>query len=302
MSITQRPPSARDSRQLLADPAMTAHSPGEEFAQAASLDGGGENFSVRFRGYLPTAFPLFAERPRYTVRQLLNMATVRDDEKATPFVGEAAGECGTASGTSYESTLEAGFDPALLSADHTELSVSLRVPTGLLAHPRLLSSFIDRRLLVRVGVRENHTLLHGSADGVIAGLLRLPELRRLDVGGGELVSSVTAAAAHVEETGGSCDGVVAHPSLYWQMVDSGLLDSLGAAGIRVARTRMMPPHQLLLGDFRAAATLLDPADSSLSLHRGAAPDGGDLIEARCRIALAVHLPQHFVLVGTEEAA
>ncbi|MEV0504636.1 family 3 encapsulin nanocompartment shell protein [Streptomyces spectabilis] len=239
MRTAQSMAAARDSRQLLDDPSLQAHSPGEEFAQAASLDRGGDDFALSFRSYLPTAFPLFAERPRYTVRQLLNAATVRDRGKAVPYIEETRPDAAAhaASGVSYEATLEAAFGPGLAAADFTDLTVSLPVPDGLLAHPRLLAAFIDRRLLVRVGVRENQTLLHGSADGVVPGLLNLPGLRRVSTER-DLLGQLTEAAALVEETGGSCDGVVAHPSLYWQAVESGLLDRVATAGLRISRTRI----------------------------------------------------------------
>ena len=93
--------------------------------------------------------------------------------------------------------------------------------------------------------------------------------------------------------GGSCDGIVAHPRDYWRMVESGLLGRLAEAGVRVSRTRMIAPGRLLLADFRAAATLLDPQTSALRLvdtHDGPA------VDAATTVGLAVHLPQHLLLL------
>ncbi|MEU7479870.1 family 3 encapsulin nanocompartment shell protein [Lentzea sp. NPDC042327] len=290
----------KQMRQLLADPAMTESSPGSEFAQAAAFGNRAEDVTVTYRGYLPTAFPLFAERPRFTVRQLMKMATVRDGD--TPFVREPQPESdrGQRSGVTFDTTPEAGFQPLLDAAKLTDIGVSLPVPAGLLEHPRLLAAFIDFRLIVRFGTTENQVLLRGSDDGAVPGLLELPEARRMTVDC-RPVDLLTRAAALVEETGGSCDGIVAHNAVYWQAVESGLLGRLAEAGVRIARTRMIPEHQVLLGDFRAATTFLDPGISHLTLRRGAAPDGGDLLEAGSRMGLAVHLPQHFVLVEQEGA-
>lgn len=287
------------TRQLLADPAMTESTPGSEFAQAAAL-GGGDDVTVTFRAYLPTAFPLFAERPRYTVRQLMKMATIRDGN--AHYVHEPRPERGRRelSGTTFDTTPEAQFQLKLGEARLTDIGVSLPVPPGLLEHPRLLASFIDYRLLVRFGTTENQVLLRGSDDGAVPGLLELPDLRRVTTERAP-VDLLTQAAALVEETGGSCDGIVAHTAVYWQAVESGLLGRLSEAGVRISRTRMIPKNQVLLGDFRAATTFLDPGVAELRLRRGAAPDGGDLLEATSRMGLAVHLPQHFVLLEQEGA-
>ncbi|MEU5882067.1 hypothetical protein [Spirillospora sp. NPDC047279] len=317
MTAPQTTYAHQEVRQLLADPAMTEHSPGEEFAHVASLhDDKHDDVTVSYRAYLPAAFPLFANRPRYTVRHLLKVATVRDEE--TPYFQEVAphDDDRTAGGRSYEQTLEASFTPVIKSTDLTEISVSVETPPGLENNVRLLASYIDYRLLVRFGVRENQLLLHGEQrygpdaepvgrrggeGSALPGLLQLPGLRRLR-SAGDPVAELTAAAGAVEETGGSCDGIVVHPSLYWRMVETGRLGPLNEAGIRVSRTRMMPPEQVLLGDFRAAATLLDPGTSWVTLRRGAGANGGHLLEARSRIALAVHLPRHFLLLDRGEAA
>lgn len=293
---TQTREPIRQMRQLLADPAMVDSSPGEEFAQAAALHATEGDITVPYRSYLPAAFPLFAERPRYTVRQLMKMATVRDGD-AVPYVHEPrANKDDAVSGTTFGTTPEARFEPALGTAPLTDIGVSVRLPSRkLLHHPRLLAAFIDHRLLVRFGTRENEILLHGDENGAVPGLLSLPGMRTMHTDR-DPVGLLTAAAAYVEETGGSCDGIVAHTAVYWQAVESGLLGRLAEAGVRISRTRMIPRDQVLLGDFRAAATFLDPGVSQLSLRRGA---DGDVLEARSRMGLAVHLPQHFLLITPE---
>lgn len=291
--MTSTAPAHREVRQLLADPSITNSTPGQEFAQAAVLDGADQDVTVPFRVYLPASFPLFAERPRYTVRHLLKTATIRDEE--APFVAEAQPPADvTPSGVTYATSLETAFVPSLEFGRLTDVMVSVPIPKGLLAHPRLLAAFVDYRVLVRAGTCENEALLHGSGDA-IQGLLNLKGMRRMQTDR-PIMEVLLEAAALVEETGGSCDGIVAHPIVYWKALQCGELERLSQIGVRIARTRMIAHDQVLLGDFRAAATLLDPGVSSLTLRRGTGPDGTDVIEARSRVGLAVHLPQHFLLI------
>ncbi|WP_406277973.1 family 3 encapsulin nanocompartment shell protein [Embleya sp. NBC_00896] len=277
----------------LADPDLRTRSPGEEFAWAMGGVGPAEDRVVPFRAHLPAAFPLFATRPRYAVRHLLKTASVPD--RPVPYVHEPPAAAPAIAGISYCSTPEGAFAPRLERAELTDLKVSFPLPAGLLDEPALLATFVDYRVLVRLSVVENESLLHGSADKAIPGLLTLPESRHGRLGA-DLAEGLTAAAAEVEETGGSCDGIVVHPYTYWELAKTGTLALLAGAGITISRTRMIRRDQVLLGDFRAAATLLVPGVASLALRRGRGPDGGDLIEATTRVGLAVHLPQHFLLL------
>lgn len=286
------------TRQTFADPALRTRGPGEEFAWAVARSRRNADVVVPIQAYLPSAFPLFATRPRYTVRHLLKVASVPQGPVA--YVREDARPDRLTAGTAYRETPESAFTSAVDWTKPAELSLPVPVPAGLSDDPGLLAAFVDYRVLVRLGVVENQSLLHGTADGAIAGLLNLP-IRRA---GGPVRSpaDLFTAAGEVEETGGSCDGIVVHPSVYWTLAETGALGKLNQVGIRVSRTRMMPRGQALLGDFRAAVTLLDPGDSTLTLSRGTGPDGGDTVEVRTRIGLAVHLPQHFLLLGADEEA
>jgi hypothetical protein len=198
-------------------------------------------------------------------------------------------------GLDYASTHESRLVPVLRRTALTEISVSVPVPPGLRRDPALLAAFVDYRVIVRLGTVENQVLLHGSPDGAIAGLLSLDGLRHATASG-ELAADVAAAAAAVESTGGSCDAIVVHPLMYWRLLAAGMIERLSAAGVRVSRTRMIAAGHALLGDFRAAVTLLDPAESTLALRHS---EGTPVIEASTRIGLAVHLPQHFVLMKPE---
>lgn len=271
---------------LLAAPVL--RSPGEDFA-AAAVAAPGEDVAVSLRTALPATFPLAATRPRYTVRHLLK---TREVAGPTEYLREEHRGADT-SGASYESTPEARFSTSAATAGITELTATLSIPAELTANAGMLATVVDHRLVVRLCTVENDALLNGSPDGAVAGIRTLPGARRI-AAPADVERVATETAALVEETGGSCDGIVAHPRLYWEFVRLGLLGRLGEAGIRVSRTRMLPPDEAVFADFRAAFTLLDTLDSAVGVRRGAGADGQDLLWATVRLGLAVHLPQHVV--------
>ncbi|NKZ09223.1 hypothetical protein HGB48_36625 [Actinomadura latina] len=284
---------------LIDDPGLRERGPGEELAVAVARAAGGDA-AVRLRAPLTTLFPLASTRPRPTVREQTKGGTVAD--RTLRYVREHrdTGRDGDR-GTRYGATPEAVFRPAVAKAELTEISVAVPVPAELCGDPALLARFVDHRVIVRLCTVENEVLLHGSDDGAIPGLLRLDGLRRLpapreDAQVSAVLDALMGGCAEVEEMGGSCDGLVMHPALYWRLVGGGALPSLDAAGLRVTRTRMIERDRVLLGDFRAGITLLDGEESTLALRRPAG-DGDATITAAMRLGLAVHLPQHFVLLG-----
>lgn len=284
-------------RYLVDDPELTERSPGEELAVAASRAGAAGTAEVTVNGPLTTRFPLASTRPRPPVRDLLKVATVRDESVA--FVAELRADGhGRTADTAYRATPEAHLVPQAVKAALTTLAVDVPVPDEICADPAVLARFVDHRVIVRMCTVENDVLLNGSADGVITGLLGLPDPRRL-TGGADLLGTLMAAAADVEDQGGSCDALVMHPRLYWQLVALGALSSVDTAGLRITRTRMIAPDRVLLGDFRAAVTLLDGGTSTLALRRADAAAGSAVVSARMRVGLAVHLPQHFVQLSLD---
>ncbi|MFA1548023.1 family 3 encapsulin nanocompartment shell protein [Actinomadura chokoriensis] len=284
---------------LIDDPGLRERGPGEELAIAVARAAGGDA-AVRLRAPLTTLFPLASTRPRPTVREQTKGGTVTD--RTLRYVREHrdTGRDGDR-GTRYGATPEAVFRPAVAKAELTEISVAVPAPAELCHDPALLARFVDHRVIVRLCTVENEVLLHGSDDGAIPGLLRLEGLRRLsaateDAQAGAVMDALMGGCAEVEEMGGSCDGLVMHPALYWRLVGGGALPSLDSAGLRITRTRMIERDRVLLGDFRAGITLLDGEESTLALRRPAG-DGAATITAAMRLGLAVHLPQHFVLLS-----
>lgn len=172
-----------------------------------------------------------------------------------PYVREQYLDLGAAhSATSYDDIAEPRFRPELNMAWLTDLTVQVPLPDQITSHPHLLADFVNHRVLARASVREDHTLLHGSHDGIITGLLDVAEHRPLrnNLGnkrGKHDIDTLLTLTAEIEETGGTCDGIVVHPDLYWKLAQWGLLGALDQANVRVCRTRMIPRTQALLGGF-----------------------------------------------------
>ncbi|MEV5568864.1 family 3 encapsulin nanocompartment shell protein [Spirillospora sp. NPDC052269] len=279
---------------LIDDPALRSRTVGEEFALAVARAGSGDAV-VRVRTPLTTLFPLASTRPRPTVREQTKGGTVAD--QALHYVRELRDDgAGERSETAYTATPEAVFRPSVAKAELTELSVRVPVPADLCADPALLARFVEHRVVVRLCTVENEVLLRGSADGAIPGLLSAPGVRRRSAESKPLLDALMDGCADVEEMGGSCDGLVMHPANYWRLVGSGALTALDAAGLRITRTRMIERDLVLLGDFRAGITLLDGDESTLALRRSSGPDSAAIV-ATMRLGLALHLPQHFLLLS-----
>lgn len=263
---------------LLDDPELSQRGPGEEFALAYARSG--PVTTLHLRASISDRFPPSKRRPRYTVRHLLKKATV--DAGEVTVYRESADEV-----SPETAAPEWDFHVGVTTVKIRTIRASVPVPAPILADPAALAAFVDFRLLVRLGTAENGELLTGED-----GLLRLPGLRR-HTPAGSPVERLLATTALCEWYGGSADGIVLHPDDWWPLVESGLLERLAVQGVKVSRTRMIPAGDALVGDFTAAATLLDRKSSTIRLVDG-------VLTAEIREGLAVHLPGHFVLASLRE--
>jgi hypothetical protein len=168
------------------------------------------------------------------------------------------------------------------------------VPRELLDDGAALAALIDYRLLVRLCTAENDALLHGPGGDRILGLLNTPGLRRQEPRG-SVADTILAAASRCEHYGGSADGIVMNPADWWPLVGEGaFLAGLDRAGVRINRTRLVPPGTAIVGDFQAGATVLDRQTATIRLVEA---DGGLFADGEFLEGLAVHLPGHFVLTA-----
>lgn len=278
---------------LLDDPELTQRRPGEEFARAFVREGAAA--TVRLRCSLSDLFPLAARRPRYTLRHLLRSTTVDDDrDEVVVFEEHAPDEHGT-----DDALPEFGFRVDTCAVPLHTISAAAAVPAAVLDDPAALAAFVDLRLLVRLGTVENDALVNGDGVSTLRGLLRTPGVRR-QAAKRSAAATIAAAAASCEWHGGSFDGLVLHPADWWRLLAEGsLLERLGAAGVRVSRTRVVPPGMAIAGDFSAGATILDRRTSVVRLAKDGEATGvrqdGPVLVASIVEGLAVHLPGHFVV-------
>lgn len=270
---------------LLDDPELNRRSPGEEFALAYARSGSAAR--TELRAAISDLFPPAKRRPRLTVRHLLRKAVVTADE-VTVFREHAEAVDETTAAPEWD------FRSGTTTARVQTIRASVPVPAEILRDPAALAAFVDFRLLVRLGTAENDALLNGAGDEGIRGLLRTPGIRRRQAAGSR-AETLLATAALCEWYGGSADGIVMHPNDWWPLLTEGtLLDRLAGQGVKISRTRMIPAGSALVGDFTAAATLLDQRSSTILLEP-AAGASGLVLTAEIREALGVHLPGHFVL-------
>ena len=270
----------------------SVRSPGQVFA--AAFAGSGTDARVDFPTTITASFPGFDRRPRLAVRGLFK--TVVAEQPDARYWFETRPADATRAVRDEQLRPEAGFEFRFASVALRPTTAWVQVPPALLDDPAGLASFIDFRLLVRLATAENQTLALGRG-----GLLETPGIRRLPAGA-DPVSSLLSACDHVELMGGSADGVVMSTTDYYRYLvpRHDIVSSLSALGIRIARTRMVAPGTVVVGDFFAGATIYDSGRSTLAF--GQAPDGtfardGLALRAEVRTALAIHLPTHFFVAS-----
>jgi hypothetical protein len=284
-----------DVTMLLDDPELARRGPGEEFALAHVRMG--DKASVTLRAAISDLFPPAQRRPRYTVRHLLRKAVIGGD------VDEVAVFRERAKPDDESAAPEWAFRVGIAAVQLQTVKAAVPVPEEILAEPAALAAFVDFRLLVRLGTAENDVLLNGTGEDGILGLLRHEGVRHVDEPRTSVADTLLATAALCERHGGSADGMVLHPDDWWPLLRDGFLERLGSAGVKVSRTRMVPPGTAVVGDFTAAATLLDRRLSTIRMARdGELPGDGPGLVAEIHEGLAVHLPGHFVVARLPEAS
>jgi hypothetical protein len=209
----------------------------------------------------------------------------------------------------HESTAEPG-DPAVLHGEQRrelanhfhaspipELQTTtawVAIPPGLFEDPAAFESFVNARLVFRLGTAENHTLL--CAEG---GLLTLPEIDRM-TGAGPLGSIILAACNEVEQMGCTADGLVLNPLDYYRFLDTGrLMQTLEDNGVFIVRTRLVEPGVALVGDFGHGAQLFDAGRSTIEFAEpppGALAEPGIAVRAEIRERAVLNLPFTFHLL------
>ena len=170
----------------------------------------------------------------------------------------------------------------------------VRVPPGLTEDPVAFESFVNARLIMRLGTAENHTLLC-TEDG----LLTLPRIGRL-TDPAPFSSGILAACDAVEQMGCTADGMVINPVDYYRYLESGrLMQTLEENGVFIVRTRLVEPGTALVGDFGHGAQLFDAGRSTIEFAEpppGTLTEPGIALKAEIHERVVVNLPFTFHLV------
>jgi hypothetical protein len=271
---------------------VVVESPGQVFAAAFAR--GGSDTRVEFPTTITEQFPGFKRRPRIAMRSLFKV--VRTEGSDAKYWFETRPAEGARRVRDEALRPEAAFEFHFDNVSLRPTTAWVQVPEAMLADPAALASFIDFRLLVRLGTAENQALALGPG-----GLLEIAGARRLPPGP-DPVSSLLAACDRVEQMGGSADGIVMSTTDYYRYLlpRQDIVSSLGGLGIRIARTRMIQPGTVIVGDFFAGATIYDSGKSTIGFGRppeGTFARAGLALQGEIRTALAIHLPTHFFVAS-----
>jgi hypothetical protein len=273
-------------------------SPGRAFAEACMTNG--TNAVVNFSTTITDAFPGFKRRPRIAVRGMFKVAKAEKDP--VPYWYETHPRAQpTVKVEDLDLRPEAGFEFHQDQLPLRPTTAWIQVPRQLLEDRESLAQFIDFRLLVRLNTAENQALCIGKGGDRVRGLLETPGIKRL-AAKKTPVASLLSACAQVEQMGGSADGIIINSlDFYEYLVGQGaLLSDLASMGVRICRTRMVNPGTIIVGDFTAAATLLDSNRSIIRFAEpppGIFPREGLAVYGEVYTALAVHLPTHFFVAA-----
>ena len=271
--------------------------PGQAFAAAYAEHG--TSARVDFPITITDSFPGFRRRPRIAMRALFKVVKTEGAEAAYFF--ETRPDEAAKRVRDEALRLEAGFAFQSAKVALRPSTAWVQIPEALLADPVALASFIDFRLLVRLGTAENQSLALGKGGDQMRGLLEMPALRRLPALA-DPVTSLLAACEHVEQMGGSADGIVMSPADYFQYLfpRQDVLTGLANLGIRIVRTRMIGAGSAIVGDFYAGATIFDSQRSTIAFDKppeGTFAHAGLAVRGEIRTALAIHLPTHFSIAA-----
>jgi hypothetical protein len=277
-------------------------SPGRIFAEACARDGldAKADFDVTITDSLTSS----RRKPRYPARNMLKVTDLSRDPRRYYW---------------HETPPQAG-DPKLNFADlrpevahrfHKSpvpellpTTAWVQVPEGLWEDPETFESFINYRLIIRLGTAENHTIIRGeggllgSASG--AGGAGGPGIARM-TSAGRFGSTLLAACNEVEQMGATADGLIINPADYYAFMSDGrLMDDLEQNGVFIVRTRLVDPGTAIVGDFGHGAQLFDAGRSVIRFAEpppGTFAGPGIALMAEIYERVVVNLPTNFFVVS-----
>lgn len=266
--------------------------PGRLFAEAVATQG--LSASVEFDSTITATLGTLRAKGRFPVRNILKVVDLSRDSRrfywheSPPLPGDAGIE-----GAEVRRELASRFHKSPIP-ELRPTTAWVQVPDGIWEDPGAFASFLDTRLVPRLGTAENHTIIRGEG-----GLLDYPGLGRL-TDPGPFGSTILAACNEVEQMGSTADGLIINPADYYRFVAQGKLMEDVDRNAFIVRTRLVEPGTAIVGDFGHGAQLFD---SGRSVIRFAEPPPGTFAEpgialmAQIHERLVINLPRNFFVVS-----
>jgi len=285
MSVTEA------SSTVITEP--TQVSAGRQFVEAYQRDG--RDARVELDYTITASLGSTRRKPRRPTRYLLKNVVYLNQQQRQAYWHETAGQPDDPEVLHGEERRELAnhFHSSPIPELHTT-TAWVQLPAGLAEDPVAFESFLNARLIMRLGTAENHTLL--TMDG---GLLTLPQIARLTAQA-PFGSGLLAACDATEQMGCTADGVVMNPVDYYHYLETGrLMQTLEENGVFIVRTRLVQPGTALVGDFGHGAQLFDAGRSTIEFAEpppGTFVEPGVAIKAEIWERVVVNLPFTFHLV------
>lgn len=268
-------------------------SAGRRFVEAVAERG--LEASIEYDFTITGALTSMRRKPRYPVRNMLKVVDLSREPRqfywheSPPQPGDARID-GAETRRELASRFHKSPVPELLPT-----TAWVQVPEGLWEDADAFQSFLDYRLIVRLGTAENVTILRGEH-----GLLNYPGIARL-VNAGSFGSTILTACNEVEQMGGTADGLIINPVDYYTFMAHGtLMDDVEGNGVFIVRTRLVEPGTAIVGDFGHGAQLFDAGRSVIRFAEpppGTFAEPGVALMAQIHERVVVNLPTNFFVVS-----
>src|SRR6266704_4209170 len=268
-------------------------SPGRIFVEACADKG--LDACVEYDVTITDSLTSLRRKPRYPARNMLKVVDLARDPRPY-YWHESPPQPGDPRVNEAELRREAASRfhkspiPELLPT-----TAWVQVPPGLWEDAETFESFINYRLIVRLGTAENQTIIRGKG-----GLLNIPGIARM-TSAGPFASTILAACNEVEQMGGTADGLIINPVDFYRFMGNGrLMADVEQNGVFIVRTRLVDPGTAIVGDFGHGALLFDAGRSVISFADpppGTFAEPGNALMAEIYERVVINLPTNFFIVS-----
>jgi hypothetical protein len=267
--------------------------PGRMFAEAVAADG--LDACVEYDVTITDSLTSSRRKPRHPARNMLKVVDLSRDPRQF-YWHETAAPSGDAAVNFAE------LRPEVANRTHKSpipellpTTAWVQVPPGLWEDTETFESFLNYRLIVRLGTAENDTIIRGEG-----GLLTMPAIGRM-TSPGPFASTILAACNEVEQVGCTADGLIINPADYYKFMGEGsLMDDVEGNGVFIVRTRLVDPGTAIVGDFGHGAQLFDAGRSVIRFAQpppGTFAEPGIALMAEIYERVVVNLPTTFWVVS-----